>query len=164
MLNGSPSTNPPAGGQKECRLITVQLTPNIGGLDVDVALKVAQQGSRYLLEHARTFLSESETGVTWKDNFLEALLLEVTANWNLVDLRIPAGKWNYFGGEPCKLTTNPYPDDIDTQSLLATIIKPVDTIAHALMDEMLANETVDGIVPVRLTISYFMSTFFCQIL
>jgi len=124
------------------------------------SLLAAQKGNHYLLKNSRTFVSESETGLTWKDNFLDAMLLEITGNWNLVDMRIPAGKWNYFGGKPCSLTTDPYPEDIDTQSLVATVIKPVESVAHALMDEMLATKKVDGIIPVSATDIYCQSGLF----
>lgn len=117
-------------------------------LNPTVLLASAQKGQSWLSRNAHTFVSEAETGIAWKDNFLEALLLEVTGNWNLVDLRIPAGKWNYFRGKPCTLTTDPYPDDIDTQCILGTIMKSTDTKAHALMDEIRTNPTVDGVVPV----------------
>ena len=116
-------------------------------LNPTVLLASVQKGESWLSRNARAFVSEAETGLSWKDNFLEALLLEVTGNWNLVDLRIPSDKWNYFAGRACALTTDPYPDDIDTQCMLGTIIKSTDAKAHALMDEIMANPTVDGIVP-----------------
>lgn len=46
------------------------------------------------------------------------------------------------------VTTDPYPNDIDTQSIANTIIKPVDETAHAVLDEILACENEDGIIPV----------------
>lgn len=137
--NGSPSTpNSPLSSKPAT--FPSPLNPT-------VLLASAQKGQSWLSRNAHAFVSETETGLAWKDNYLEALLLEVTGNWNLVDLRIPAGKWNYFGGKPCALTTDPYPDDIDTQCLLGTIMKSTDAKAYALMNEILTNPTVDGVVP-----------------
>lgn len=46
------------------------------------------------------------------------------------------------------VTTDPYPEDIDTNSLAASIVKPIDSTAHALMDEMLTCANSDGIIQV----------------
>jgi hypothetical protein len=104
-----------------------------------------RRGQRYLDHNAKQFVAETENNLTFKDNFIELLILEATGNWNLVDLRIPTGKWNYFGSKPV-VTTDPYPEDIDTNSIAASIMKPVDSIAHSLMDEMLQCANEDGII------------------
>lgn len=64
-----------------------------------------------------------------------------------MELRIPPKKWNYFGGKAV-VTTDPYPEEIDTQSIANTIMKPVEATAHTLLDEILACENEDGIIPV----------------
>ncbi|KAI1845376.1 hypothetical protein JX266_008471 [Neoarthrinium moseri] len=82
----------------------------------------------------------------FRDNFAELLMLEATGNWGLVDLRIPPGKWNYFGGKAV-VTADPYPEDIDTQSIANTVMRPVDATAHAVLDEILASENEEGLIP-----------------
>lgn len=130
--------------------IPINMPALLDNLEPVSALKSAEQGHRYLLENARQFVSDCENGESWKDNFVDAMLLEVTGNWNLVSLPIPAAgkKWNYFGGKSSSLTTDPYPEDIDTNALLPTIIKPQDSAARELMNEMLEYETAEGIIPV----------------
>ncbi|KAF1954259.1 hypothetical protein CC80DRAFT_595372 [Byssothecium circinans] len=107
---------------------------------------VIERDEEYLERNTRTWQAETDSGLTFKDNFVEFLMLEATGNWRLVDLRIPAGKWNYFGGKAV-VTTDPYPEDIDTTSIASTILKPIESTAHKLLDEILACENEDGIIP-----------------
>lgn len=103
-------------------------------------------GEGWLNRNARKFTAETETGLTFKDQFVEFLILEATGNWRLVNLRIPPGKWNYFGGKAV-VTTDPYPEEVDTNSIAATVMPPVDSTAHSLMDEMLdVCPNKDGII------------------
>lgn len=46
------------------------------------------------------------------------------------------------------VTTDPYPDDIDTNCIAATILKPIDVTANSLLDEILTCANDDGIVQV----------------
>jgi hypothetical protein len=47
------------------------------------------------------------------------------------------------------VTADPYPDDVDTQCIANTVMKPQDATAHALLDEILEKAvSEDGIVTV----------------
>lgn len=39
------------------------------------------RGQKYLDRNARHWLAETDTGITFKDNFMELLMLEATGNW-----------------------------------------------------------------------------------
>ncbi|KAF2748684.1 hypothetical protein M011DRAFT_374562, partial [Sporormia fimetaria CBS 119925] len=111
-----------------------------------------KKGETWLAQNAKTFQAETDTGLSFKDNFVEFLILEATGNWNLIDLPIPEGKWNYFGGKAV-ITTDPYPEDIDTSCIANTVMKPTPARAHKLLDEILACENEDGIIPLYFDVS-----------
>lgn len=137
-------------------------------ISVKCSAELIRKGNEYLTRNARRWEAETDNGIKFKDNFVELLMLEATGNWyvsaagavnsgeygiangvtrKLVDLKIPRGKWNYFGGKAV-VTGDTYPEDIDTQSIANTVMKPVDEVAHEVLDEILAVENEDGIIPV----------------
>jgi FMN phosphatase YigB (HAD superfamily) len=77
-----------------------------------------RKGTKFLQDNARTFYSDSSTGVRIEDNFAELLILELTGDQSvqllssrsrddltnedfstLVDLEMPPHTWNYFKGK-----------------------------------------------------------------
>jgi hypothetical protein len=55
--------------------------------------------------------------------------------------------WNFFIGPP-NLTTEQFPDDLDTTSLALSILPTSPDIAASVMDEIVSRQNQDGIVPV----------------
>lgn len=45
------------------------------------ATDVVRRGEAYLNNHAQRWQAETDTGLKFKDNFLELLILEATGNW-----------------------------------------------------------------------------------
>jgi hypothetical protein len=43
------------------------------------------KGEAWLNQHAQKMEAETDTGLKFKDNFLEFLILEVTGNWQVPD-------------------------------------------------------------------------------
>lgn len=44
-------------------------------------LEAVTKGEGWLHQHAKTMEAETDTGLKFKDNFLEFLILEATGNW-----------------------------------------------------------------------------------
>jgi hypothetical protein len=64
-----------------------------------------KRGQRYLDHNAKQFVAETENNLTFKDNFIELLILEATSNWYEAMSRL-AGQFDAFNGakstqEPC---------------------------------------------------------------
>ena len=76
-----------------------------------------RRGEEWLDSNKQNFISETEVGISFKDNFADLLILELSKRWyvssyrcklstgysqgisrDYVDLRIPDGRWNYFAG------------------------------------------------------------------
>jgi hypothetical protein len=48
-----------------------------------------KRGQKYLDRNAKQLVAETETHLTFKDNFLELLILEATGNWYEALSRLP---------------------------------------------------------------------------
>ncbi|PVH96443.1 hypothetical protein DM02DRAFT_569562, partial [Periconia macrospinosa] len=107
------------------------------------------KGEEWLETNKKTFLSETDTGVSFKDNFADLLLLELSGRWDYVDLRIPERRWHYFAVKPVIVPAD-YPEDNDTNAVAFSILKPTDSRAKELIDEILACKNADGVVQVHL--------------
>ncbi|KAJ3554785.1 hypothetical protein NM688_g2928 [Phlebia brevispora] len=107
----------------------------------------------FLRVNAGRHLSYTDTGFTLHEQFTALLILETTGDESLVNYTAVDGPWSFFPGET-ELTT-PLPPDLDTTALAYTIVPHAvpDSTKHRVMDEILANRTKDGIVPV-----YFSKT------
>lgn len=61
----------------------------------------------------------------------------------------PTGRWNVFAYSAPVLTTDTYPDDLDTSTLALLILDISEEVKHKTMDDMLQNTNPDGLVYVR---------------
>jgi len=105
------------------------------------------RGEAWLRAHAGKMWSETNTGVTIYDTFAQLMILENSADPNLVTL--PEKKhrttWNFFHSEPT-LTSSDFPDDLDTTSLALWNVASIgDETKHAVMDQMLKHMDEDGL-------------------
>ena len=50
------------------------------------AVQCRDRSHRWLEANARRYVAETETGVKFKDNYLEFLILELTQNWYVLVL------------------------------------------------------------------------------
>ncbi|CAI6234720.1 unnamed protein product [Periconia digitata] len=107
------------------------------------------KSEEWLEANKKTFISETDTGVKFKDNFADLLILELSHRWDYVDLRIPERRWHYFAVKPVIVPAD-YPEDNDTNAVAFSIIKPNESRAKVLIDEILACKNADGIVQVHL--------------
>ncbi|KAK4496142.1 hypothetical protein PRZ48_012121 [Zasmidium cellare] len=108
-----------------------------------------QRGEEWLENNKQTFLSETDTGIQFKDNFADLLILELSKRWDYVDLRIPEYRWNYFAIKPVIVPPD-YPNDNDTNAVAFSILRPTEARAKIFIDEILACKDADGIVQVHL--------------
>ncbi|KAF2159810.1 hypothetical protein M409DRAFT_29808 [Zasmidium cellare ATCC 36951] len=117
---------------------------------VDEAIR---RGEEWLEQNKQSFLSETDTGIQFKDNFADLLILELSNRWynlrDYVDLRIPERRWNYFAVKPVIVPPD-YPNDNDTNAVAFSILRPTDSRVKELIDEILACKNSDGIVQVHL--------------
>lgn len=58
----------------------------------------ARRGKEWLQRQAKQFHSETDTGVAVPDNFAQLLILELTGDMDLLDLKHFDRTWNYFIG------------------------------------------------------------------
>ncbi|KAF9462712.1 Haloacid dehalogenase-like hydrolase-domain-containing protein [Collybia nuda] len=79
------------------------------------------------------------------ENWTQLLILEATNDRTLVDFVEHSGKWNFFKEGP-QLTTDHYPDDLDTTSVGLTVLKYDKEIVDPILDEMLKYVNSDGIL------------------
>ncbi|KAH8126190.1 HAD-like protein [Trichoderma asperelloides] len=109
----------------------------------------AQRGKSWLRAHAKKMWSVSNTGVEIQEQFQQLLLLHVTDDWDLVhigQLNPSNGRWNVFPYGPPVLTTDTYPDDVDTTALALLKLDVPDAVKHKTMDDILENRNSDGLV------------------
>lgn len=105
-----------------------------------------QRGWSFMRSHAGHLESVTNTGVLVPETFAQLLILDVTQDRNLVALpKDCPRRWNFFSGKPI-LTTEVFPDDLDTTSLGLTIFETDEAVAQSVIDEMLEYVTPDGIV------------------
>ncbi|KIA75676.1 hypothetical protein HK57_00537 [Aspergillus ustus] len=112
----------------------------------------AERGREYLSINKTKLQSVTTTNIPILDNFGQLLILEATRDPDLVSMHPGQRTWNFFIGSPT-LTTDAFPDDMDTTSLGLSIIPPSPEIAASVMDEIVTRLNKDGIVP-----TYFDST------
>ncbi|PPQ66159.1 hypothetical protein CVT26_010882 [Gymnopilus dilepis] len=95
---------------------------------------------------AKKFLASHKKRLN--SNFAQLLILEATGDKSLVDYVAHPGQFNFFqhGGV---LTTQEFPNDLDTTSIGLTVSDHIDTATkHKVMDEMLKYQNSDGIMQV----------------
>ncbi|PVH99849.1 hypothetical protein DM02DRAFT_614745 [Periconia macrospinosa] len=129
-------------------------------LRIPSSIDVVDKGDKYLKLHAGKWGAhfdngikgpapqwevEAETGMKFNDSFFQLLMLEVTGEHNLVDIRISQGHWSNDDGK-ILVTSDPLAGDIDIVSIANTIIKPTDQTAHKILDEMIADHRKQGTV------------------
>lgn len=106
------------------------------------------RGSGFLASHKRNLISVTSTNIQLSENFAQLLILEATGDKSLVDYVKHPGQFNFFqnGGV---LTTELFPNDLDTTSIGLTVSDHVDAVTkHKVMDEMLKYRNSDGIIQV----------------
>lgn len=127
-----------------------------------------ERGKSWLRAHAKGMWCISNTGIEIREQFQQLLLLHWTNDWyevtpdnkfawntnysmfprGLVDiaqLNPPSGQWNCFPYGPPVLTTEVFPDDLDTTSIaLLTLDVDVD-VKHKAMDNILQFLNPDGL-------------------
>ncbi|CAI7613882.1 unnamed protein product [Penicillium glandicola] len=103
-----------------------------------------QRGRNFLLSNAKNMDSTSDKGIIIRDNFAQLLILELTQNMELVQLETWGRTWNYFIGPP-QLTTESFPNDLDTTSIALSVLPVNKEVVWSVMDEMLTFTNVDGI-------------------
>lgn len=124
----------------------------------------AHRGRDWLSRHSGCMVSETNTGIKLRENFSQLLIYEIMGPelQDRLQLKHDGAKttWNYFIDTPV-LTSNNYPDDVDTtsyalklqsrhKSLGTLAAQPVSIVAREVMDRMLSpcQTTADGIVKV----------------
>ncbi|KIJ46590.1 hypothetical protein M422DRAFT_165102 [Sphaerobolus stellatus SS14] len=107
----------------------------------------------FLENNKKKLLSYTSTGVMIRENFAQLLILEATDDPSLVEYTHHDGQWNFFQGMfyqwKGKLTTEQFPNDLDTTSLGLTIAPNIsDAARQEVMDQILERRNQDGIVQV----------------
>ncbi|KAF9894654.1 hypothetical protein FE257_006542 [Aspergillus nanangensis] len=105
-----------------------------------------ERGMEYLSSRKGQLQSMTTTDIPVQDNFAQLLILEATNHPELVAMEPGKRTWNYFIGGP-NLTTDTFPDDLDTTSLALSIVPPAPEIISSVMDEIVSRLNKDGIVP-----------------
>ncbi|KAF8502428.1 HAD-like protein [Hysterangium stoloniferum] len=107
-----------------------------------------QRGMDWLKKNSGKLRSVTDTGVVVEENFAQLLILEATGDPSMVTVAPSPGigTWNFFPGGKGVLTTDKFPDDLDTTSLGLTITHYDDKTAHAILDKMLEFVNSDGIL------------------
>ncbi|KIM94467.1 hypothetical protein OIDMADRAFT_45810 [Oidiodendron maius Zn] len=107
-----------------------------------------QRGNAWLHAHARNMWCMTNTGVEVREMFQQLFILYLTNDWNLVDIRqldSPTGRWNMWAYGPPQLTTESYPDDLDTTTLALLQLDVSVDLKHKAMDGMLQFLNPDGL-------------------
>ncbi|KAF8910343.1 Haloacid dehalogenase-like hydrolase-domain-containing protein [Mucidula mucida] len=103
------------------------------------------RGRQYLSNNAGKLYSVTDGGVELRENFAQLLILESTSNRSLVDLVEHPRRWNFFQGKG-QLTTENFPDDMDTTSLGCTIMQRDKSLVSGILDEILEYVDSYGVV------------------
>ncbi|KAJ5672848.1 hypothetical protein N7507_001975 [Penicillium longicatenatum] len=110
------------------------------------------RGQGFLKSNAKTLDSVTDTGIPIHDNFAQLLILDLTGNEELVQLEKWDRTWNYFIGMGTSvigtplLTTETFPNDLDTTSIALSTLPIKESIVLSVMDEMLTFTSEDGIL------------------
>ncbi|OOQ89910.1 HAD-like protein [Penicillium brasilianum] len=124
----------------------------VGTIDLSRALKnfvgdPIERGLAFLRENAGKLYSTTIEGDSIDENYAQLLILEVTKDESLVDLRRPPRLWNFFSGKP-KYTSQVYPDDMDTTALALVVLNYEASLAHSILDDVLNYVDEEGLVQV----------------
>ncbi|KXH65328.1 hypothetical protein CNYM01_00905 [Colletotrichum nymphaeae SA-01] len=107
-----------------------------------------ERGKSWLRAHAKGMWCISNTGIEIREQFQQLLLLHWTNDWGLVDiaqLNPPSGQWNCFPYGPPVLTTEVFPEDLDTTSIaILTLVVDFD-VKQKAMDNILQYLNPDGL-------------------
>lgn len=149
-----------------------------------------ERGKSWLLAHAKNMWCVSSTGVEIRDQFQQLLLLHLTNDWYVLYARTKrfccrladaafcrdlvrigqtspeTGHWNVFAYGAPVLTTDTYPDDLDTTSLALLTLDVTESIKEKTMDDMLKFMNPDGLAYVgdTMTVRRKLQTNKCRIL
>ncbi|KAH0428644.1 hypothetical protein CcaCcLH18_08910 [Colletotrichum camelliae] len=107
-----------------------------------------ERGRSWLRAHAKNMWCVSSTGVEIREQFQQLLLLHLTNDWDLVHIgqtNPETGHWNVFAYGPPVLTTDTYPDDLDTTTLALLKLDVPKSIKEKTMDDMLQFMNPDGL-------------------
>ncbi|KAI5923456.1 HAD-like domain-containing protein [Camillea tinctor] len=163
-------------------LLADKSTTDVGQTLRNLFLSPISRAREFMKNNARSFDSiVEEHNLTFKDNFSQLLIWELTGDESLIYLKWPSGKsfpaqdssnaasnaksplnddinnglWNYFYDKPV-LTTEEFPPDADTTSIAYLSIPKgyLSEVANIklVMEEMAQNTSPDGI----------MQTYFCD--
>jgi len=106
------------------------------------------RGNRFLVSRKKHLTSVTSNNIELSENFAQLLILETTGDKSLVEYIKYPEEFNFFqnGGV---LTSEVFPNDLDTTSLGLTIADHIDATAkHKVMDKMLKYQNSDGIIQV----------------
>ncbi|KAF9885517.1 hypothetical protein FE257_012845 [Aspergillus nanangensis] len=102
------------------------------------------RGRHFLAANAMKMDSVTNSGETIRDNFAQLLILELMQDRSLVHLEPGERTWNYFIGSP-KLTTETFPDDMDTTSIALSTLPMETDLVSSVIDEMATLINEDGV-------------------
>ncbi|KAK1633506.1 Haloacid dehalogenase-like hydrolase-domain-containing protein, partial [Colletotrichum phormii] len=107
-----------------------------------------ERETSWLRAHAKNMWCMSNTGIEISEQFQQLLLLHWTNDWGLVDiaqLNPPSGHWNVFSYGPPVLTTEVYPEDLDTTSMALLTLDVDFDVKQKTMDDILKYLSPDGL-------------------
>ncbi|KAK7458292.1 hypothetical protein Landi51_01115 [Colletotrichum acutatum] len=107
-----------------------------------------ERGKSWLRAHAKDMWCVSNTGVEIREQFQQLLLLHWTNDWGLVDiaqLNPPSGQWNCFSYGPPVLTTEVFPEDLDTTSIALLTLDVDFDVKQKAMDNIFQFLNPDGL-------------------
>ncbi|KAE8155970.1 HAD-like domain-containing protein [Aspergillus tamarii] len=104
-----------------------------------------ERGREFLRCNAGELHSITETNQIVRENFSQLLILEATGDKSLVSLEYHQKSWNFLQGSPI-LTTEIFPDDVDTTSLALMTLLTDGKTANLLLDHIFGLVNADGIV------------------
>ncbi|KAJ0301589.1 hypothetical protein COL516b_007560 [Colletotrichum fioriniae] len=107
-----------------------------------------ERGQSWLRAHAKDMWCVTNTGIEIREQFQQLLLLHWTNDWGLVDiaqLDSPSGRWNCFSYGPPVLTTEVFPEDLDTTSIALLTLDIDDSVKQKTMDDILQYLNPDGL-------------------
>ncbi|KAI3535680.1 hypothetical protein CSPX01_11204 [Colletotrichum filicis] len=107
-----------------------------------------ERGKSWLRAHAKDMWCISNTGIEIREQFQQLLLLHWTNDWGLVDIaqhNPPSGQWNCFSYGPPVLTTEVFPEDLDTTSIALLTLDVDFDVKQKAMDNILQFLNPDGL-------------------
>ncbi|OQE25557.1 hypothetical protein PENSTE_c006G05661 [Penicillium steckii] len=104
-----------------------------------------RRGEEFLMKNTGKFHSVSDNGVEILENFSQLLILDITHDESLVQLKRPNREWKFFIEEP-RETTKTFPNDLDTTSTALRVLPHKDSHINFMLDKMLKYVTAEGLV------------------